>query len=286
MRIALVGYGYWGPHYARICNELANVELIAICDIDPKQRAHARLQHPGVPVFSSIYDAKNAEAVIVSTPASTHCHIAWTLLRRGHHVLLEKPMALDVYECELLRDLATQNNLVLGVGHTFLYNEGIRQMKQDIHDSSFGQILYVHSTRTNPGPVRKDVDVLWDLAPHDVSIFNFLLEKQPRMVSAVGTKDVAFITLSYPNVLANIRVSWVDPIKVRNVVAVGAGRKIIHNDLRPRNEPLKEQLLDFLGAIKEKRALVSDGLVGEQVVKALVAAQASMKAGGAPQAIQ
>ena len=289
MRIALIGYGYWGPHYARIVGELPDVKLAAICDTDQCQRMRAMADHPGVPVFSDMFHLGDVDAVIVSTPASTHHEIAVRLLTLGKHVLLEKPMALNIKNCERLQYLSKYCGKVLMVGHTFLYNSGIRGMKEQMHSPSFGDTIYLHSTRTNAGPVRKDVDVLFDLAPHDVSIFNYLLDAQPVSVSAVGSRHVVFMTLRYPGqVLANIHVSWLDPNKVREVVAVGTGRRIVYDDLKPETfyeEPLKTQLRDFLRAIKGDHLPLSDGSVGENVVRVLAAARASMASGGAPQEI-
>ena len=291
MRIALVGYGYWGPHYARIINELVDTKLVAICDTDQCQRTRARNDHPGVPVFSTLFDEQNIDAVIIATPASTHYELALQYLAEEKHVLLEKPMALNFMDCERLKHFAKRDKRVLAVGHTFLYNGGIHRLKKGMRNTKlFGKTIYLHSTRTNAGPVRTDVDVLMDLAPHDVSIFNFLLDAQPLGVSAVGSNDVAFITLNYPgDILANIHVSWSDPNKVREVVAVGTGRRIVYDDLNPGpiayTEPLKSQLLDFLRAAVEGNQPLSDGIVGANVVSVLAAARASMQAGGAPQGI-
>jgi predicted dehydrogenase len=241
-------------------------------------------------------------------------------------------MALEVEQCESLTDLAEREKKVLMIGHTFLYNSSIRKMKEVVRCSEFGRVYYMHATRTNLGPIRQDVNALWDLAPHDISIFNYLLDQKPLWASAIGSRvlrnsndDVAFLTLGYSNsVIANIHVSWADPDKVREVVAVGSHRRVVCDDLNtmesvrifekgvsrgdpapetygefrlsvrdgdilsPKimpSEPLKEQLVDFVGSIRDQRRPVSDGSVGTQVVRALVAAEASMRVRGAPKEV-
>jgi len=335
LRVALIGYGYWGPNYARVFNELPDTELVAICEVDSVKLRRAKLRHSRAMAHIEIRDVlddKSIEAVIVSTPPSTHYELARLFLESGRHVLLEKSMALTVRHCEELRELAERMEKVLMVGYTFLYNAGIRKMKECIGSSDFGQMYYLHSTRTNLGPIRQDVNAIWDLAPHDLSIFNFLLDRQPCWASAVGSRmlqkgreDVSFITLGYPDgVLANIHVSWADPNKVREVVAVGSRRRVVFDDLRtleqvrifekgvsvgdptpetfgefklqvrdgdiispkiePR-EPLKEQCNDFVASVFSKRKPLSDALVGTQITRALLAVEASIRENGTPKEI-
>jgi predicted dehydrogenase len=336
LRIALIGYGHWGPNYARICSELSETELVAICEIDSRRLQRAKDRYSHLQTYSDVRELlknNSVDAVIISTPASTHYELARTFLESGRHILLEKPMALEVEQCESLTDLAERKKKVLMVGHTFLYNASIRKMKEVVRCSEFGRVYYMHATRTNLGPIRQDVNALWDLAPHDISIFNYLLDQKPLWASAIGSRvlrnsndDVAFLTLGYSDgVIANIHVSWADPDKVREVVAVGSHRRVVCDDLNtlesvrifekgvsrgdpapetsygefrlsvrdgdilsPKimpSEPLKEQLVDFVGAIREQRQPVSDAGVGTQVVRALVAAEASMRLRGAPREV-
>ena len=335
LRIALIGFGHWGPNYARIVSELQETELAALCEMDPKRAERARGRYPHIPVYSNVQEMaknNNIDALIISTPASTHYELARIFLDSGRHVLLEKPMALDVEQCERLTELAEKKSKVLMVGHTFLYNASVRKMKQVVRCTEFGRVYYLHATRTNLGPIRQDVDAVWDLAPHDISIFDYVLEQQPLWASAIGSRvlkngndDVAFITFGYPDsVIANIHVSWADPDKVREVVAVGSHRRVVCDDLNtlesvrifekgvsrgeqtaesygefrlllrdgdihsPKvvtTEPLKEQLMDFVGSISEQRKPISDAGVGTRVVRALVAAEASMRMRGAPREI-
>jgi predicted dehydrogenase len=335
LRLALTGYGYWGPNYARVFNEIPDAQLVAICDIDPTKLRRAKNRHPQVLAHSDIrevLDNKSIDAVIVSTPAATHYELAKVFLESGRHVLVEKPMALKVSECEELGELADRTGKTLMVGHTFLYNPGIRKMKQCIQSSDFGRVYYLHSTRTNLGPIRQDVNAVWDLAPHDVSIFNYLLGQQPRWASAVGSKilqsgreDVSFMTFCYTDgVIANIHVSWADPNKVREVVAVGSGRRVVFDDLNPLErvrifekgvsvgepipesygefkllvrdgdilspkvepaEPLKEQCTDFVASVLSNRRPLSDATSGINVTRALVAVDASLQNSGAPKGV-
>jgi predicted dehydrogenase len=335
LRVALVGYGHWGPNYARICSELPDTELVGICELDSRRLQRAKDRYPHLQGYSDAREVlKNngIDAVVVSTPASTHYELARMFLDSGRHILLEKPMALEVGQCESLAELSEKKKRVLMVGHTFLYNSSIRKMKEVVRCSEFGRVYYLHATRTNLGPIRQDVNAVWDLAPHDISIFNYVLDQQPLWASAIGSRvlrnsndDVAFITLGYADgVIANIHVSWADPDKVREVVAVGSHRRVVCDDLNtlesvrifekgvsrgeaapetygefrllvrdgdilsPKvvpSEPLKEQFVDFVGAIREQRQPVSDAAVGTRVVRALVAAEASMRVRGAPKEI-
>jgi predicted dehydrogenase len=336
IRIGLVGYGYWGPNYARVLSELPGCAVTAVCEPDLGRLKKAIARLPGAfPCVSlvELLTRTEVDAVVVSTPATSHFELTQAALEAERHVLVEKPLALTVEHCDTLIELAERRRMVLMVAHTFLYNSGIRKMKECMYQQDFGRIYYLHSTRTNLGPIRRDVNALWDLAPHDVSIFNYLLDQQPLWASAVGAgvlgssrEDVSFINLCYSGgVIGNIHVSWADPNKVREVVAVGSRRRVVFNDLndleRVRifekgvsagematesfgefkllvrdgdiisphidpSEPLKNQCLDFLESIRSQRAPFSDATVGLQVVRALVAASQSLRESGVPKEIQ
>src|SRR5262245_28716180 len=242
VRIALIGFGYWGPNYARVLNDLPGATLSVVCDRSQERLTLVSDRYRAVVTCSNIEDAisrSDVDAVVIATPASTHAALVRMALERGKHVLVEKPMALDVASCESLCQLASTAKRVLMVGYTFLYNAGVRKMKEYMGPEPFGQMYYLHATRTNLGPIRQDVNAVWDLAPHDIAIFNYLLDEQPAWASAVGTRvlrtnrdDIAFATLGYKNdVVGNIHVSWADPNKVREVVAVGSRRRVVFNDL-------------------------------------------------------
>jgi len=180
----------------------------------------------------------DVDAVVVCTEASTHFNVTRRLLMAGKHVLVEKPLTTIAADSEKLIDLAESNSAVLMVGHTFIFNAGVRKVKEYVQAED-GRVYYLYARRTNLGPIRRDVNALWDLAPHDIAIFNYLLDSTPQWVSAVGGKvlgncrdDVGFISLGYPdNVLAHVHVSWADPDKAREVVVVKSDKRIVFNDL-------------------------------------------------------
>jgi len=331
VRLALIGFGYWGPNYARALSDLAGAELTAICDQRPDRLAAVRQRHRAVAACATVeelFARDDVDAVVIATPASTHEALVRTSLNNGRHVLVEKPMALHAAGCESLCDLAESTGRLLMVGYTFLYNAGVRKMKEMMAPEPFGQPYYLHATRTNLGPIRRDVNAAWDLAPHDIAIFNYLLDEQPLWASAIGTRvlktsreDIAFATLGYQNdVIGNIHVSWADPNKVREVVAVGSRRRVVFNDLNdvervrvfergvsageavaesygefkllvrdgdiisPKvepSEPLKNQCADFVRALATGTPPLSGGRFGIGVVRTLAAIDASMKARGA-----
>ena len=242
VNIGIIGCGHWGPNYIRTFNEIPNCNVFWCCDIDTKKLENIKQKFPEIDVstrYDDILEDKRVDAVVIATPASTHYEITKACLLAGKHVLVEKPMTTNIEQAQRLAEVVEKTQKVLLVGHIFLYNSGIRKMKEYITDENFGQIYYLSATRTNLGPIRHDVNVVWDLAPHDVSIFGYLLDAQPLWVSATGSKalkndryDVTFITLGYPNgVIGNIRVSWIDPNKVREIVVVGSQKRIVFDDL-------------------------------------------------------
>jgi predicted dehydrogenase len=241
-QIAIVGCGYWGANYVRVFNELPEAEVSWICDQSLERLNLIGRRWPEARRTEDVREVledPQVDALVISTQATAHFDIARAGLEAGRHLLVEKPLTTDGDESAGLVELAEQKGLVLMVGHTFLYNSGIRKVKESIRAEDFGDIHYLHATRTNLGPIRQDVNALWDLAPHDVSIFAYLLDADPLWVSAVGSRllgqqqeDVGFATLAYPaNVLGNIHVSWLDPNKVRQVVVVGGRKRIVFDDL-------------------------------------------------------
>lgn len=240
--IAVIGSGYWGVNYVRVFRELANAELVVVCDQREHRIGEIERQFPGTRTTTRLDDVlsmENVDAVVVCTPASTHHSVTKQCIEAGKHVLVEKPIATTVAQSNDLIRLAETHNVRLMVGHTFLFNSGIRKVKEYVDRNELGHVYYLYARRTNLGPIRTDVNALWDLAPHDVSIFNFLLGAVPTWVSAVGTQvlnngreDVGFISLGYgEGVVAHVHVSWADPHKVREVVVVGSDKRIVFNDL-------------------------------------------------------
>jgi predicted dehydrogenase len=331
VRLALIGFGYWGPNYARVLSELPGAELTVICDQRADRLSLVQQRYRNVATCERIEDLfarDDVDAVVIATPASTHETLVRAALTAGRHVLVEKPMALDGPGCESLCDLAEARGRLLMVGYTFLYNGGVRKMKEVMAPEQFGKPYYLHATRTNLGPIRQDVNAAWDLAPHDIAIFNYLLDETPRWASAIGTRvlksdreDITFATLGYSNdVIGNIHVSWADPNKVREVVAVGSRRRVVFDDLNdaervrvyergvsageaiadsygefkllvrdgdiispkvPPSEPLKNQCLDFVQAVATGKPPLVTGRFGIGVVRTLTAIDASMRARGA-----
>jgi predicted dehydrogenase len=239
--IAVIGCGYWGMNYVRIFNELVESRVVTVCDQSLERLKEVSRRFPDVYLTTQAEDAasqRGVDAVVVCTEATTHFNVTRRLLLAGKHVLVEKPLTTTAAEADKLIDLAESNSAILMVGHTFVFNAGVRKVKEYTQKDG-GRVYYLYARRTNLGPIRRDVNALWDLAPHDIAIFNYLLDSTPLWVSAVGGKvlrncrdDVGFISLGYPdNVLAHVHVSWADPDKAREVVVVKSDKRIVFNDL-------------------------------------------------------
>lgn len=239
--VALIGVGYWGPNLLRNLAGSADVNLVAVVDLDESRREFVARQHSSVKVTADIADVvadPAVEAVVVATPADTHADLAVRLLTAGKHILVEKPLATSVSEVDRIADAA--GDRVVMAGHTFLFNPAVRYLKAMIDAGDLGEIRYITSQRLNLGRVRSDVDAWWNLAPHDVSIVSYLLDDAPvRHVRRVGgaylqdrIDDVVFATLEYETgVLAHLHVSWLDPLKVRKMVVVGSQRMAVYDDV-------------------------------------------------------
>ena len=247
VRVALIGLGYWGPNYARVVTELPDAELAVVCDRDPAALEFIRARAGSARRTTDLDEAlgSDVDAVIVATPTSTHSAIAGAALAAGKHVLCEKPLASTVAECDELIAAADAADVVLFTGHTFLFNPAVRRMRELIEQGDIGSLLYAHSSRTGLGPIRQDVNALWDLAPHDLSIMDHLIKSSPEAVVATGQghlnghEDVAFMTLYFPEkVIAHINVNWLSPVKVRTTLIGGEKRMIVWNDLEA-DEKLK-----------------------------------------------
>lgn len=248
-RLAVIGCGYWGINYVRVLTEVHDVDLVAICEPRAERLREVSARFPGAVPVSELDDLlarDDIDAVVVATSATTHDTVARRCLEAGLHVLVEKPIATRAVDGDQLVRIADERGVVLMVGHTFLYNPAVQQLKAYVDDGSLGRIYYLYARRTNLGPVRHDVNALWDLAPHDVSIFNHLLGAAPEWVSATGAgllrsdlEDVGFVTLGYPGgIVGNIHVSWIDPNKVRELVVVGSSRRVVFDDISA-TEPIR-----------------------------------------------
>jgi predicted dehydrogenase len=242
IKIGIIGCGHWGKNYLRVFSELPNTSVIEVCDEDLDQIDYLRPRYSYVKIttdFKKLLSNPKIDAVVVSTPSATHCQIAKAVLLADKHLMVEKPLSLRIEEGEELVRIAERKKKILMVAHTFLYNPAIRKMKKYIQRDDFGEIYYLQARRTHLGLIRKDVNAIWDLAPHDVSIFSYLLNALPLTVSAVGGRflgnyreDAGFIILFYPKgIIGNIHVSWIDTNKVREVVVVGSKKRIVFDDL-------------------------------------------------------
>jgi predicted dehydrogenase len=242
--VAVLGCGYWGMNHLRVFSELPDAALLAACDTRAERLDEVRHRYPNVLATRDVDDVlamDDVGAVVVATEAKTHSEIADKALRAGKHVLVEKPLATSTADAEDLIALSGAVGRLLVVGHTFLYNPAVRKVKEQLSGDGFGQVYYVYARRTNLGPIRHDVNALWDLASHDISIFNYLLDDTPTWVSAVGARvlrngreDVGFISLGYSDgTVGHAHVSWAEPNKVREVVVVGSDMRVVFNDLDP-----------------------------------------------------
>ncbi len=240
-RVGIIGFGYWGPNLARNFHDAAASELAAVADVRDERLQMAQSLYPNAYVvkdYHQFFD-RQLDAVVISTPPATHHAIAKECLEHGLHVLVEKPMTLNSRDAQDLIDLACSKDLTLMVGHTFEYNSAVVALKKYIDSGELGDIYYIDAARLNLGLFQRDSNVLWDLAPHDISILLYLLGEDPISISAQGTScvfdgivDVAYLYLMFPSsVPAQVHVSWLDPCKVRRVTVVGSKKMIVYNDV-------------------------------------------------------
>jgi predicted dehydrogenase len=242
IHVGVIGCGQWGPNHVRNFSHLSGSRALMCADLSEKRLRVMKETFRNIrPTrdHREILNHPKIDAVVIATPTATHYRLVKESLLAGKDVLCEKPLCLKVDEARELVRLAKRRKRILMVGHVFLFNPGIRKLKQLVAKGQCGRIYYIHSERTNLGPFRTDVNSVWDLAAHDVSIFNYLLSAMPREVSARGGRylqkhleDVAFISLVYPmGILVNIHVSWLDPRKVRQITVVGDKKMVIWDDL-------------------------------------------------------
>lgn len=242
IHFGVIGCGQWGPNHVRNFSHLADSRVLMCADLNEARlkvmKDTFRSIHPTTD-YKEILAHPKIDAVVIATPTSTHYPLVRQCLLAGKDVLCEKPLCLKVDEARELAALAHRKKRILMIGHVFLFNSGIRWVREMVRAGQCGRIYYMHSERTNLGPFRTDVNAVWDLAAHDVAIFNYFLNAKPVEVSARGGKylqqrleDVAFISLIYPrNVLVNIHVSWLDPRKVRQITVVGDKKMVIWDDM-------------------------------------------------------
>ncbi len=241
VRVAVVGHGYWGPNLARNFHQLAEAELVYVVDANQSALATAqRLYGCAVTTdLAGVLADSSLDAVVIATPVRTHFALAQQALLAGKHVLVEKPLTMDVAEGQALTALAAARGLVLMVGHVFEFNSAVRYIKQAIDSGDLGDLLYLYSRRVNLGRVQSDVNALWSIAPHDISIALYLLGQMPEAVRCQGAsclngqvEDVIFLTLHFAgNILCHVHASWLDPSKTREMTVVGSHKMIVYDDV-------------------------------------------------------
>ncbi len=244
LTLGIIGCGHWGPNHVRVFNEIDRTEVSACCDLSDDRLARIAARFPNVRTtkdYKSILADEKIDAVVVATPTNTHFRFVQEALQAGKHVLVEKPLCQTGAEGEALAALAKRSDRVLMVGHVFLFNAGIARLRDTIKSGDLGAIHYLDAVRTNLGPIRGDVNSLYDLATHDISIFNYLQDAAPVAVSCLGSRitqdeieDVCFTTIQYADgTLAHVHVSWLNPRKVRTMTVVGSKQMAHWDDIDP-----------------------------------------------------
>lgn len=237
----MIGYGYWGPNVVRNFASLEGSQVLAIADLDAAARNRAQRAYPSIRVTADpgeVLTSTKIDAVAIVSPVWTHYQLAKTALLNGKHVFVEKPFTMTSEQGEELVELSQKRNLKIMVDHTFLFTGAVRKISQLMEDGQLGKLYYYDSTRVNLGLLQHDVNVLWDLAPHDLSIMDYLIKGEPQAVVATGEKhlndyeDIAFMTIYFPEkVIAHINVNWLSPVKVRMTLIGGEKRMVVWNDL-------------------------------------------------------
>jgi len=241
IRIAVIGYGYWGPRVARNFHEQDGCELALICDKRPDVLRRAKQAYADVQVTSDVHEATTSptiDAVAVVTPVWTHFELAKAALENGKHVFVEKPFTSTGAQAEQLIDLADRKHLQIMVDHTFLFTGAVKKMRELIDDGTLGRLYYYDSTRVNLGLFQHDVNVIWDLAPHDLSVMDHLIRQKPEALVATGQihlngfEDLAYLTIYFADrMIAHINVNWLSPVKVRTTLIGGEKKMLVWNDL-------------------------------------------------------
>jgi predicted dehydrogenase len=333
IEVGVIGCGYWGPNLIRNLVEMPEAKLVAVTDLRSDRLAHISARYPGVRVTDDYWDlfSMSLDAVVVATPPSTHFRIARDCLEHGLNLLVEKPLTLNSRDAVELIQIAESRNLILMVGHTFEYNAAVRALKELIDSGELGQIHYIDAVRVSLGLFQPQLNVIWDLAPHDISILLYLLDSDPVLINAQGADcifkgkpDIAYLNLDFADLtLAHVRISWLDPCKVRRITVVGSKKMVVYDDVEnlekikiydkgvealpytdtfadfqcsyrygnvvipniPFVEPLRVECQHFVKCIVNGTKPQSCGRTGLKVVHVLEAAERSLYYGGLPMAI-
>ncbi len=241
VNFGVIGYGYWGPNIVRNLTSLEGVQVLVVAEKSPTARKRVQKAYPDITVTadaSEVISSAEIDAVAVVTPVWTHYELAKAALENGKHVFVEKPFTSNAAQAEELIDLAAGKNLKIMVDHTFLFTGAVKKIRQLLEEDTLGKLYYYDSTRVNLGLFQHDVNVIWDLAPHDLSIMDYLIKEGPEAIVATGQthlnglEDIAFITLYFPDkVIAHINVNWLSPVKVRTTLIGGEKKMLVWNDL-------------------------------------------------------
>ncbi|MDZ7263685.1 MAG: Gfo/Idh/MocA family oxidoreductase [candidate division KSB1 bacterium] len=249
IRIGVIGCGYWGPNLIRNFQALPNCQMKVCCDLDTNRLHRMQQLYPSIRTtvdYHEWLESDEIDAVAIATPVRTHLQIARDCLAANKHILIEKPITASVKECSELIRLANAQGKILMVGHTFEYTASVNKMAEIIDSNELGDILYIAAERLNLGLFQRDINVIWDLAPHDISIILYLLKRMPLSVNARGSahyrkniEDVAWVSLDFgDNLVAFLHHSWLDPYKIRRMTIVGSKKMLVYNDIDP-NEKIK-----------------------------------------------
>ena len=242
INIAVIGYGYWGPNLVRNFQETEGASMMACCDMSQQCLAQAKQKHPSLLLttdYDEVLNNPSVDAVSIATPVGTHYEFARKALEHGKHVLVEKPIATSIAEAESLIDIASRRGLTLMVNHTFIYTGAVRKMREIIQCGDLGDLYYFDSVRINLGLVQRDVNVLWDLAPHDIAILDHLVAESPASVCANGAchtgngiENVAYLTVYFNSgLIAHFHNNWLAPVKIRTVIVGGSKKMILYDDM-------------------------------------------------------
>jgi predicted dehydrogenase len=244
LRVGVIGYGYWGPNLVRNFMACAGSEVVAVCDLIEDRLLPLRKLYPNLKTTNNcvrVIEDPSIDAIVIATPVSSHFDLTLAALRKGKHVLVEKPLAGSSEQAKVLIDEAAARKLVLMVDHTFVYTDAVRKIRELISSGELGEIYYYDAVRVNLGLFQHDVNVIWDLAIHDLSVMDYVLPNRPKAISATGIshvpgqpENVAYITLFFPNTqIAHIHVNWLTPVKVRHTLIGGSDKMILYDDLEP-----------------------------------------------------
>ena len=319
LRFGVIGWGYWGPKIARNLDSLSHAAVTMVADTDAYRLTNLAVNQPWIQTTTLIEDIfrSDVDAIVIATPVSTHFQLAREALLHGKHVLVEKPLTANVTEAEELVALAQKQQRILMVGHTFEYNPAVNELRKLVQSGELGKIYCIEAERVNLGLFRNDINVIWDLAPHDISILLYLLDQRPERIKVQAhthvqsnIEDVAHLDLEFADGMnAHIHVSWLHPCKIRRVTVIGDARMVVYDDTNPAEmikvynkgadvhadpvvsyrygeitiphidwiEPLHLECEDFANSIRTGTKPRASGEVGLAVVKVLAAAQEALE---------